>query len=172
MVFERQLTELEGAILTEIGMRGNDTAYKVRRAFQASPSVQWRGSAGAASPAIHRLVKAGLVVAEPHPTRKGQTLALSKAGLAALDHWAADVGLACGVGLDPFRLRSGVWERLPKNRRQRLFGALLRTLEDELAAITHGGGSGDSDVVHRRQDQLASILLEGRIRWLRARIAE
>ena len=49
---ERQLTELEGAVLTEIALRGNDTAYKVRRAFQLSPSVQWRGSAGAVSPTL------------------------------------------------------------------------------------------------------------------------
>ena len=29
-----KLTELEGAILTEVACRGNDTAYKIRRAMQ------------------------------------------------------------------------------------------------------------------------------------------
>ena len=64
---ERQLTELEGAVLTEIALRGDDTAYKVRRAFQRSLSVQWRGSAGAVSPAIRRLVRSGLVTSCPAP---------------------------------------------------------------------------------------------------------
>src|SRR3954467_10445207 len=106
MAAERQMTELEGAILTEIAMRGNDTAYKVRRAFQESPSVQWRGSAGAVSPAVRRLVQAGLIATRPHESRKGQVLTVTENGHEAMIAWATDLELACGVGLDPFRLRS------------------------------------------------------------------
>src|SRR6185503_14228331 len=105
MASGRELTELEGAILTEIAHRGADTAYKVRRAFQLSVNVHWRGSAGAVSPAIRRMKAAGLVAAAPHPTRAGQVLALTVAGKAALERWATSIEPATSLGLDPFRLR-------------------------------------------------------------------
>ena len=50
------VTELEGAILSEIQHRGNHTAFQVRRAFQTSPSIEWSGSAGAIYPAIKHLL--------------------------------------------------------------------------------------------------------------------
>ena len=37
------VTELEGAILSEIHHRGHNTAFQVRRAFQTSPSIEWSG---------------------------------------------------------------------------------------------------------------------------------
>lgn len=163
MMNERQLTELEGAILTEIAMRGNDTAYKVRRAFQDSPSVQWRGSAGAVSPAIHRLTAAGMIVAAPHSTRRGLSLSLTDAGEQALHDWAANVELASGVGFDPFRLRAGVWERLPKAARKRLYEQLGQRLAAELATLSV---RASSDISDRRQTELAIALLEARLAWL------
>lgn len=132
---ERQLTELEGAVLTEIAHRGNDTAYKVRRAFQLSPSVQWRGSAGAVSPAIARLKSAGLIAATPHATRAGQTLCLTPKGKTALEAWATSVEAATGVGIDPFRLRSGVWDFLTPAKRRSLFAKLERRLVSDLAVL-------------------------------------
>jgi len=163
----RALTELEGAVLTEIALRGNDTAYKVRRAFELSPSLQWRGSAGAVSPAIHRMVKAGLIVAHPHPTRRGSKLKLSATGEAALDHWAGDVEAACGVGLDPFRLRAGVWERLPPKRRTELFSALLGQLE---RAIADRENTPEAFPELRQPKELARELFEGRVRWIKERL--
>jgi DNA-binding PadR family transcriptional regulator len=168
MADERQLTELEGAILTEIALRGNDTAYKVRRAFENSPSVQWQGSAGAVSPAIHRLVNRGLLIAAPHPTRRGRTLTLSAAGEEALDSWAADVEAACGVGLDPFRLRAGVWERLSPRRRNALFARLLAQLERELA-IRRESPASFSELPQPKE--LAWALFESRVRWLKRRLS-
>jgi DNA-binding PadR family transcriptional regulator len=164
MAAERQMTELEGAILTEIAMRGNDTAYQVRRAFQDSPSVQWRGSAGAVSPAIQRLTASGLIAATAHPSRKGLKLTLTDRGELALFEWATDAELACGVGLDPFRLRSGLWERLPPAKRNRLYERLQTTLERELAALDR---RDRGDAVDHRQTELAVELLRGRLRWLR-----
>jgi DNA-binding PadR family transcriptional regulator len=160
---ERKLTELEGAILTEIAMRGNDTAYKVRRAFQDSPSVQWRGSAGAVSPAIHRLTAAGLIVARPHLTRRGLSLSLTRDGELALEDWSADVELASGVGLDPFRLRAGVWERLSNAARKRLYERLRRRLETEVATLV---ARASDDISDQRQTELAVALLNARLEWL------
>ena len=163
---ERQLTELEGAVLTEVALRGNDTAYKVRQAFQLSPSVQWRGSSGAVSPAIRRLLAGGLLVAEPHPSRAGQILSVSPAGTSALRAWASDIDLACSIGLDPFRLRSGIWETFPEATRGKIYRALSEVLENELASLRE---TGTSDIIDRHQTALACELIEGRIKWLRSR---
>ena len=165
MIAERQMTELEGAVLTEIALRGNDTAYKVRRAFQLSPSVQWRGSAGAVSPAIRRLKSAGLIASQPHPKRRGETLSLTAAGRAALDAWAASVEAATGVGLDPFRLRSGVWQYLKPAKRRSLFQRLEQALAADLSALR---ARAEPDLVDRRQTELAILLVEARLAWLRA----
>jgi len=166
---ERQLTELEGAVLTEIALRGNDTAYKVRRAFQLSPSVQWRGSAGAVSPAVRRLKAAGYIASDAHPRRAGHTLAVTPAGRKALDVWASAVELATGIGLDPFRLRSGVWDYLSAAKRRALFGKLEVRLRADLAALQ---AHGEPDSVDRRQTQLAIALLEARLAWLRVELDE
>ena len=163
---ERQLTELEGAVLTEIGHRDNDTAYKVRRAFQLSPSVQWRGSAGAVSPAIRRLKAIGLIAAAPHPTRAGETLSLTAVGKKALALWATSVELATGVGMDPFRLRSGLWEYLPPTKGRSLFAKLERRLADDLELLR---ARDEPDLVDRRQTELAIALVEARLAWLRGR---
>jgi DNA-binding PadR family transcriptional regulator len=165
MADERQLTDLEGAILTEIAMRGKDTAYKVRRAFQDSPSVQWRGSAGAVSPAIRRLTAAGLIATMPHSKRRGGlALSLTNRGEEALNAWASDIELACGVGLDPFRLRAGVWERLPGKERARLYDLLEARTKADRALF---GGHEVADISGRRQSELAIGLLDSRLRWLK-----
>jgi DNA-binding PadR family transcriptional regulator len=161
---KRRLTELEGAILTEIAMRGNDTAYKVRRAFQNSPSVHWRGSAGAVSPAVWRLTAAGLIETAPHGTRRGQVLRLSEAGEEALFAWASDCDQAIGLGLDPFRLRSGVWDGLPGARRTALMDKLQFALTIELNQLRR---RNSADIIDRRQTQLAMALIEGRLKWLK-----
>ena len=163
---ERELTELEGAVLTEIAFRGNDTAYKVRRAFQLSPSVQWRGSAGAVSPAIRRLLKAGLLLARPHPSRAGQQLSVSERGQNALSSWATDIGGATAIGLDPFRLRAGVWDELTSARRQSLYAKLSDALESELTALKK---RKSPDIVDRNQTELAIGLVKSRLEWLRKR---
>lgn len=161
---ERQLTELEGAVLTEIALRHNDTAYKVRRAFQLSPSVQWRGSAGAVSPAIRRLKAAGFIASAPHPKRRGETLSLTPTGRNTLEDWASSVQGATGVGLDPFRLRSGVWQFMGSARRRALFKKLEKALTADLATLR---ARDEPDLVDLRQTELAIALVEARLAWLR-----
>ena len=69
-----ELTELEGAVLTEIGHRGNYTAFRVRRAFELSGSANWRGSAGAVYAAIKRLAGRGLIETRPIDSKRGGNL--------------------------------------------------------------------------------------------------
>jgi len=169
MIAKRQLTELEGAVLTEIAHRSADTAYKVRRAFQLSVNVHWRGSAGAVSPAIRRLKAAGLIAATPHPKRKGQILSLTVAGKAALERWATSIEATTSLGLDPFRLRSVAWEFLSPAKRRALFAKLRQASLADLSALR---ARTESDPVGRRQTKLAIAVVEGRIAWLETRSRE
>jgi DNA-binding PadR family transcriptional regulator len=165
MVMEA-ISEFEGAVLVEIHHRDRRTAFQVRRAFQLSPSSEWSGSAGAVYPAIRRLTAAGLVEAVPLPGgRNARSLALTEAGLAAMHAWAGDAARAVGVGMDPFRLRSGVWRVLPPAQRRDV-------LERVNLALTQAAGPARSDdVVETARDELAALLQESRRRWVEAELA-
>ncbi|MFL6847953.1 MAG: PadR family transcriptional regulator [Sphingomicrobium sp.] len=163
------MTELEGAVLSEIALRGADTAYKVRRAFQLSLNVHWQGSAGAVSPAIRRLKAAGLIVGAPHPSRAGQLLSPTAAGKAALERWATSIEAITSLGLDPFRLRSVVWDFLSPAKRRAFFARLY---EASLADLPAFRDRAEADPVGRRQTELAIAVIEGRLAWLKARCDE
>ena len=169
MAAERQLTELEGAVLTEIAFRGADTAYKVRRAFQLSLNVHWRGSAGAVSPAVRRLKAAGLIAAVPHPSRAGHILSLTGDGKTALERWATSIEAATSLGLDPFRLRTVAWDFLSPAKRHALFARLGEASVAEIAALRV---RVEEDPVGRRQTELAIAVVEARLAWLKARCDE
>lgn len=161
----RGLSELEGAVLTEIGHRGNDTSFKVRRAFERSPSSSWSGSAGAVYPAIARLVDAGLIAAVATGSARGtRRLELTSAGRAALETWFCDALAACSIGADPFRVRAGLWETLPPARRGPVIAAMIATVEAEMAKLE---GRDDLDPVERVGNDLARRQQEMRLAWLR-----
>lgn len=157
------LTELEGAVLSEIHHRVNRTAFQVQRAFQRSPSVEWSGSAGAVYPAIRRLIGAGLIAATPMAGgRKAQALEVTSAGIAALTAWACDPMRAAGVGLDPFRLRSGIWRTMPVAARRMALEAVAAEIRRDLARE----GAVDTDPVERTRDELAMRLQRTRLDWI------
>lgn len=160
------LTELEGAILTEIGHRGNATSFKVRRAFELSPSTSWSGSAGAVYPAIRRLTEAGQIDASPSPTKRGTTmLALTEAGAAMLDRWLRDAATACSIGIDPFRLRVGLWSLLPAADARSVAAAMRAEIHAELAKLT---SRGTLDPVEQAGNEVAIGLQHLRLAWLDA----
>lgn len=159
-----RLTELEGSVLTEIGHRGARTSFKVRKAFRQSPSSSWSGSAGAVYSAIERLIRAGLIEAEPGPTARGtRLLALSASGRSALEEWFGDVEAACTIGADPFRSRAGLWETLEPKRRVAL---LKRMREGVLAEMAKLENRDDLDFVEGIGNALARNLQQLRLDWL------
>ncbi len=110
---DNPLTEVEGAILSEIAHRENTTAFRVRRAFELSPSIEWSGSSGAIYPAIRRLRGRGLIAGEETTDRRATVrLSLTAAGHSAMLAWACDEDRASSVGIDPFRLRAGIWQQM------------------------------------------------------------
>jgi DNA-binding PadR family transcriptional regulator len=159
------LTELEGAILSEIQNRGNDTAFKVYRAFEASQSLEWKASAGAVYPAVKRLEAKGyLEVSAPEGGRAKRRLRLTNEGRSSLVEWACDSRLATSVGIDPFRLRAGIWPELA--RRQQ--GQLLQSLRTEIGAslVRLNAALRDEDAAERVRIELAISLQKERLKIL------
>jgi DNA-binding PadR family transcriptional regulator len=158
------LTELEGAVLTEIAHRGNHTSFRVRRAFERSPSSSWSGSAGAVYPAIARLIRAGLIEAEPVSSNRGtRLLSLTDAGCAALERWFCDADAACTIGADPFRLRAGLWNTLDDTRRREVIATMKAAVIAEMAKLDD---RDDLDPVERTGNDLARALQSMRLAWL------
>lgn len=159
------LTELEGAILSEIHHRGASTAFKVRKAFQDSMSLEWRGSAGAVYPAIRRLTDRGVIDAvETSSGRRTSHLSLTLRGVKALEDWICDSHRAASVGLDPFRLRAGMWAQLSPARKDEAILALRRALEAEV--VTMMDYMQTLDAVERPRIELAVSLQLSRLEWL------
>ena len=130
------LTEIEGAILSEIAHRQNVTAFRVRRAFETSPSVEWSGSAGAIYPAIRRLRARGLLDGEETGDRRATVkLTLTPDGARAMTAWACDPARASSVGLDPFRLRAGVWTTLTATQRRSVMEETRKAIEANIAFL-------------------------------------
>jgi DNA-binding PadR family transcriptional regulator len=137
------LTELEGAILWEIGHFERVTAFQVRKAFAVSVSLEWKGSAGAVYPAVKRLEARGYVAASAAEGGRGaRHLSLTDKGEQALVAWGCDVNRAASIGIDPFRLRSSIWAELPDAARKQVFAELraeiaaaLPALERQLASV-------------------------------------
>jgi DNA-binding PadR family transcriptional regulator len=159
------LTELEGAVLTEIGHRGNTTAFKVRRAFELSGSANWRGSAGAVYAAVKRLVARQLLQSETIPGRRGgNRLSLTAAGKKALRSWILDFEQAADIGVDPFRLRAGLWLTLPKDDLAHHLDSLERAIMREIAQLRRYAEGQDE--IERAEVELGFRLQELRLRWI------
>src|SRR5947209_5034528 len=130
------LTELEGAVLSEIHHRGQKTAFQVRRAFATSFSLEWKGSAGAIYPAVRRLVKRGLIHASAARGGRGtRMLRVTEKGRAEMLAWACDPVRSSSIGIDPFRLRSGIWFELSRTERRKVFAALRKAIEETITPL-------------------------------------
>lgn len=160
------LSELEGAILSELRHRGAQTAFKVRRSFAVSPSLEWRGSAGSVYAAIRRLEAAGMILSEAAGDRRGtRVLSLTDQGFAAMSAWANDVARAVSVGVDPFRLRSGIWEGWSYSEKATLFDQLEKALVEDIEGLRRHSRHGDA--IEIASVDLALRLQQTRLDWLR-----
>lgn len=158
------LTELEGAVLTEIAHRGHRTSFQVRRAFQQSPTASWSGSAGAVYPAIKRLVEAGLIHAEPQASGRGtRFLSLTEPGKAALDNWTRDTARAVSLGADSFRLRVGLWRTLTQSDQ---IAVAARMREQIAAELVHLNERKDLDPMEAVGNRMAIRQQQLRLDWL------
>ncbi len=167
---QEKISELEGAILSEIEHRGQKTAFQVRRAFQLSPSIEWSGSAGAVYPAVKRLTKAGLLEAVPQKDKRAtKHLFLTPAGHNALESWSRDCTRAISVGIDPFRLRSGIWMAGGDFRDGAFVEELRHALNEKLQAELQS--QKGEDPVEAIRIELNVRLIRMRLEWLDEAVA-
>ena len=163
----RRISELEGAILSEIEHRGQQTAFQVRKAFADSFSLEWKGSAGAIYPAVRRLEKDGFLQATAaQGGRATRHLSLTAVGRRALKAWACDPVLAASIGVDPFRLRAGIWAILTPEERKELFLGLEATIEANVGALEEY--LDKTDRVERVRIEMAMAVQKARLERLRA----
>jgi DNA-binding PadR family transcriptional regulator len=160
------LTELEGSILSEIHHRGEQTAFQIRRSFALSPSLEWRGSAGAVYSAIKRLEENGMIKARATGDKRAtKILSVTKRGKDAMFVWACDPARATSVGIDPFRMRAGIWAGLDKDKRTETLRDVAKALEASIE--THKNFSRNNDTVERASVNLAMRLQKLRLEWLK-----
>lgn len=165
------LTELEGAILSEIHHRGDQTAFQVRRSFALSPSLEWKGSAGAVYPAIKRLERDGLISAmAKNDGRATRILSLTQAGRDAMMGWACDPARAVSTGIDPFRMRAGIWAGLEAAERTRILQTVRDSVEANIALLR--GFSRNKDGIEKASVDLALRLQIARLSWLDEMLAQ
>lgn len=162
------LTELEGAILSAVRRGNGITAYRLRQAFLASPSMEWSGSAGAVYPAMRRLKAAGFLDAKPSDDRRGTVhYRLTAAGGRALLGWASDVTRAVSAGMDPFRSRAPEWLVLTARQRAPLLREIKKALNARCGALEQKIAAASP--IEREQASLELDLQRVRLRWLAAR---
>lgn len=161
----QSLTELEGAVLSEIHHRRQQTAFQVRRAFQISPSVEWSGSAGAVYPAVARLTQRGLIQStDAADGRATRHLSLTSEGEVALHAWASNCERAASVGMDPFRLRSGIWMSLPPKLRDPVLRDVAVQIESNLRFLETYVDS--LDPVETARVRISMQLQRSRLEWI------
>lgn len=165
------ITELEGAILTEIGYRQKRTAFKVRQAFKNSPSSYWQGSAGSVYPAIKRLIEKNLILASASNDARGtQSLQLTDDGHAALTDWAMDIPACIAMGADPFRLRAGLWQAMDVSAQMKHAERLAVSIEQAICLLENY--LNNQDQYEAVQAKLAIELQQLRLNWTKRRIEE
>jgi DNA-binding PadR family transcriptional regulator len=159
------LTELEGSVLSELHHRGRQTAFRVRRSFSVSPSIEWRGSAGAVYPAIKRMERGGMIEAEASGDgRATRLLSITAGGIEAMNEWACDPVRACSVGIDPFRMRAGIWMSLDPARRVATTASIRQELVESVERLASWSRHGD--VIERTSVDLSLRLQRSRLAWL------
>lgn len=159
------LTELEGAILSEVLYRGRQTAFQVRKSFADSPSLEWKGSAGAVYPAVKRLERAGLLCARATGDRRStKLLDITREGKNELLQWACAPERGISTGIDPFRMRSGIWLQLPPERRRKVMSEIRAAIEKDLKALQ--AYARRKDTIEKASVDLAWRLQKMRLDWI------
>jgi DNA-binding PadR family transcriptional regulator len=168
------LTELEGAVLGMIGLKGPCTTYAVRREFMDSPSQYWSASSGAVYPLVLRLRKRGLIRVKRKTGggREGALYVITALGSQALGAWlgSLDSPSTLSVPPDPLRTRISFFALLDAQTQQAFLARAIDGLKSHLERVrgyTEAAKSKNHAIEH-----LVSVgaeqMLEARLEWLLA----
>ncbi len=161
------VTELEGAVLLEIGRAETCTAYRVRQQFRESPTLEWRASAGTIYPVVKRLVGRKWIKStkQEADARSTESLSLTAKGRRALSQWVLDQCRGVSPGQDPFRLRAPYWLQLGTRERKKVFRGLEKSICERLQLLDEHAKSTDND--GRIRTELEIAMQKTRLDWLR-----
>ncbi len=164
------LSELEGAALGVVRLRGPVTAYAVRAEFARSRSSHWSGSAGAIYPLLARLSRRGLLRSRGSTSgrRACRLFETTPAGDRALRRWiGAEVDTAmAAVSFDPIRTRVLFFGTIRNSQRQRFLRSALRQVSREMQALRQLRAE-----LRKRGDRWGARVVTGAVGVLRARRA-
>ena len=164
----RELSELEGAVLGVVRLRGPVTPYAVRAEFARSRSSHWSGSAGAIYPLLRRLERLGLLRsrAEAASRRAARLFAVTPAGERALRGWIGPPVEAwmASVAFDPIRTRILFFAVVEPQARRAFLRSGLQRLAEELAEARRL-----RRVLLGRGDSWGVVALDGAMEVLKAR---
>jgi hypothetical protein len=62
-------------------------------------------------------------------------LSLTEQGKKELMSWACDPVRSSSIGIDPFRLRSGIWTQLTPRQRRKVFAAIRKEIEASIPVL-------------------------------------
>jgi len=168
----KAITELEGAVLGNIAVKGPCTPYAVRREFLASATQYWSASSGAIYPLIRRLAGRGLIHVRKKNDdgRHGSLCMLTAAGSRTLNNWLATLDSPAAISLppDPVRTRIGFFAILDPARRKALLACAVRKMSfylSQFKAYTEQAKANKD-----KGEYLARVgaqrMLEARLQWL------
>jgi DNA-binding PadR family transcriptional regulator len=168
----KPITELEGAVLGNIAVKGPCTPYAVRREFLASATQYWSASSGAIYPLIRRLAGRGLIHVRKKNDdgRHGKLCMLTAAGSRTLNNWLATLDSTAAISLppDPVRTRIGFFAILDPARRKALLARAMRKMSSYLSQFR--AYTEQAKANKDKGEYLARVgaqrMLEARLQWL------
>ena len=160
------LTELEGAALGLVWLRGPTTAYELRKMVAESPTPHWSASAGTVYPLVQKLSRRRLVSSSIAEDRRGtKHLRITPTGKQAFKAWLLDCSPAVvGVPPDPVRTRVRFLEVLSSSEENMFLVELEKHLRSQLARM-RGARKGVS-VSEALASLGARLSQEKRVQWI------
>lgn len=172
---KRDLTELEGIVLSLVGAKGPCTPYFIRKEFKLSPSPYWRGSAGTIYPIFERLEEQNLIdhVLVTSSSRGAKLYSLTDIGKKAVKVWLYQPTspMVTGTPPDALRVRVEFLAFLTPNRRRKFLEAVLIELENQLAIFRRDCDETKGKDVFAYVSSLGGVLnAQIRLDWIRQAI--
>ena len=131
------LTELEGAALGLLWLRGPTTTYELRKMVLDSPTPHWSASAGTVYPLVEKLCRGRLISRSITEDKRGtRRLRITPAGKRAFKTWMLSYTPAVtGVPPDPVRTRVRFLEVLSPSEGDRFLVEVEKHLRARLSLM-------------------------------------
>ena len=172
MLKERNITDLEGAVLGVVGVKGPCTTYAVRKEFQQSATPYWSGSAGTIYPVIERLSQRKLikVASSTDDGRAGKLYILTAKGEKVLKDWLYPVATSQLIGTppDPLRTRIEFLGMLDFGKRKQFLAEVRTGLEEQLKKVIKKSEENDpSNYLDYLSIRGGIIAAQARLDWIK-----